>query len=140
MWIKGEYARLNSTIKDIFWDSVKYQIDIQSSMSIQTKDINIRGNILSIEDASRRYGKQIPYSLYIEKIQNSDLSEKDKLKIVNDIVNISKYLPKNTDTTITYIVRKDGLGRKGLIVSIDDIKASDYKDKMSNMFKEWRVT
>ena len=68
MWIKGEYARLNSTIKDIFWDSVKYQIDIQSSMSIQTKDINIRGNILSIEDASRRYGKQIPYSLYIEKI------------------------------------------------------------------------
>lgn len=140
VWTKREYARLDSTIKDIFGGSVKYQINIQSSMSIQTKDINIRGNIPSLEDASRKYGKQIPYSLYIEKIQNSDLSEKDKLKVANDIANISKYLPKNTDTIITYIARKDGLNRKGLIVSIDDIKSSDYIDKISNMFKEWRVT
>lgn len=140
VWTKREYARLDSIIKDIFGSSVKYQINIQSSMSIQTKDINIRGNIPSLEDASRKYGKQIPYSLYIEKIQNSDLSEKDKLKVANDIANISKYLPKNTDTIITYIARKDGLNRKGLIVSIDDIKSSDYIDKISNMFKEWRVT
>ena len=140
IWTKREYARLDSIIKDIFGSSVKYQINIQSSMSIQTKDINIRGNIPSLEDASRKYGKQIPYSLYIEKIQNSDLSEKDKLKVANDIANISKYLPKNTDTIITYIARKDGLNRKGLIVSIDDIKSSDYIDKISNMFKEWRVT
>lgn len=140
VWTKREYARLDSIIKDIFGSSVKYKINIQSSMSIQTKDINIRGNIPSLEDASRKYGKQIPYSLFIEKIQNSDLSEKDKLKVANDIANISKYLPKNTDTIITYIARKDGLNRKGLIVSIDDIKSSDYIDKISNMFKEWRVT
>ena len=140
VWTKREYARLDSIIKDIFGSSVKYKINIQSSMSIQTKDINIRGNIPSLEDASRKYGKQIPYSLFIEKIQNSDLSERDKLKVANDIANISKYLPKNTDTIITYIARKDGLNRKGLIVSIDDIKSSDYIDKISNMFKEWRVT
>lgn len=140
VWTKREYARLDSIIKDIFGSSVKYKINIQSSMSIQTKDINIRGNIPSLEDTSRKYGKQIPYSLFIEKIQNSDLSEKDKLKVANDIANISKYLPKNTDTIIAYIARKDGLNRKGLIVSIDDIKSSDYIDKISNMFKEWRVT
>lgn len=140
VWTKREYLRLDSIIKDIFGDSVRYQINIQSSMSIQTKDIDIRGNIPSLEDASRKYGKQIPYSLYIEKIQNSDLSEKDRLKIVNDIANIAKYLPKNTDTIITYIVRKDGLNRKGLVVSIDDMKSSDCIDKISNMFKEWRVT
>ena len=68
MWTKEEHTRLDSTIKDIFGDSVKYQISIQSSMSIQTKDINIRGNIPSLEDASHKYGKQMPYSLYIEKI------------------------------------------------------------------------
>ena len=57
VWTSEERKRLQPVINKVFGERVQYEIDIQSSMSVQTRDINISGRVPLFNNAADRYGK-----------------------------------------------------------------------------------
>ena len=138
VWTSEERKRLQPVINKVFGERVQYEIDIQSSMSVQTRDINISGRVPLFNNAADRYGKQIPYDITISELRNRDLSTQEKMAAVNKLFLLTSELPAKTDTTITYKSAEYGREKHGLIISLEKLKTLD-KSTIVNMFKRWEV-
>ena len=65
VWSKEETDRLKPIIQRIFSKDVVYSVTIQSSMTLQTKDIQVDGVIPRFAQAAAQYKQQIPYNITI---------------------------------------------------------------------------
>ena len=138
IWSNEESERLKPEIYRLFGNGTDYTVEVQSSMSLHTMHIDVRGKVPTFNDAVKKYGKQIPYGLTIKKLKRS-LSDDEKEDIVNKLIEISSLLPDETDITIKYFSRFDKVNRYGLIVRLDGLrKLSSRQDKI-DMFEGWRA-
>lgn len=140
IWSNEESERLKLEIYRLFGEGTDYTVEVQSSMSLHTMNIDVRGKVPTFNDAVKKYGKQIPYGLTIKKLKRS-LSDDEKEDIVNKLIEISTLLPDETDVTIKYFSRFDKVNRYGLIIRLDDfrkLKLNSRQDKI-NMFEGWRA-
>ena len=138
VWTGEERRRLQPVINKVFGNGVQYEIDIRSSMSIQTRNINISGKVPLFNDAVDKYGKQIPYSLTVSELSNRNLSTKEKIAAVDKLLILADKLPAKTDAVITYKSADYGREKYGLIISLEKLKTL-RKDDIVNMFKKWEV-
>ena len=138
VWTSEERRRLQPVINKVFGNGVQCEIDIRSSMSIQTRNINISGKIPLFNDAVDKYGKQIPYNLTVSELSNRNLSTKEKIAVVDKLLILADKLPAKTDTVITYKSADYGREKHGLIISLEKLKTL-RKDDIVNMFKKWEV-
>lgn len=138
VWTSEERRRLQPVINKVFGNGVQCEIDIRSSMSIQTRNINISGKIPLFNDAVDKYGKQIPYNLTVSELSNRNLSTKEKIVVVDKLLILADKLPAKTDTVITYKSADYGREKYGLIISLEKLKTL-RKDDIVNMFKKWEV-
>ena len=137
VWTSEERRRLQPVINKVF-GGVQYEIDIRSSMSVQTRNINISGKVPLFNDAVNRYGKQIPYNITVSELSNRNLSTKEKIAVVDKLLILADKLPAKTDTVITYKSADYGREKYGLIISLEKLKTL-CKDNIVNMFKKWEV-
>lgn len=138
VWTNEERKRLQPVINEVFGDGVQWEIDIQSSMSVQTRNINISGKVPLFNDAVNKYGKQIPYNITVSELSNRSLSTKEKIAVVDKLLILANKLPAKTDTVITYKSADYGHEKYGLIISLEKLKTL-HKDNIANMFKKWEV-
>lgn len=138
VWTNEERKRLQPVINEVFGDGVQWEIDIQSSMSVQTRNINISGKVPLFNDAVNKYGKQIPYNITVSELSNRSLSTKEKIAVVDKLLILANKLPTKTDTVITYKSADYGHEKYGLIISLEKLKTL-HKDNIANMFKKWEV-
>lgn len=138
VWTGEERRRLQPVINKVFGNGVQYEIDIRSSMSIQTRNINISGKVPLFNDAVDKYGKQIPYSLTVSELSNRNLATKEKIAAVDKLLILADKLPAKTDAVITYKSADYGREKYGLIISLEKLKTL-RKDDIVNMFKKWEV-
>ena len=138
VWSDEESKRLKPEIYRLFGNGTDYTVEVQSSMSLHTMNIDVRGKVPTFSDAVKKYGKQIPYGLTIKKLKRS-LSDDEKEDIVNKLIEISTLLPDETDVTIKYFSRFDKVNRYGLIVRLDDLRKLNSRQDKINMFEGWRA-
>ena len=138
IWSNEESERLKPEIYRLFGNGTDYTVEVQSSMSLHTMNIDVRGKVPTFSDAVKKYGKQIPYGLTIKKLKRS-LSDDEKEDIVNKLIEISTLLPDETDITIKYFSRFDEVNRYGLIVRLDDLRKLNSRQDKINMFEGWRA-
>ena len=138
IWSNEESERLKPEIYRLFGNGTDYTVEVQSSMSLHTMNIDVRGKVPTFNDAVKKYGKQIPYGLTIKKLKRS-LSDDEKEDIVNKLIEISTLLPDETDVTIKYFSRFDKVNRYGLIVRLDDLRKLNSRQDKINMFEGWRA-
>lgn len=83
VWSKEETDRLKPIIQRIFSKDVVYSVTIQSSMTLQTKDIQVDGVIPRFTQAAAQYKQQIPYNITIQKThQTREYQEKCTSSII----------------------------------------------------------
>ena len=138
IWSNEESERLKPEIYRLFGNGTDYTVEVQSSMSLHTMNIDVRGKVPTFNDAVKKYGKQIPYGLTIKKLKRS-LSDDEKEDIVNKLIEISTLLPDETDITIKYFSRFDKVNRYGLIVRLDNLRKLNSRQDKINMFEGWRA-
>lgn len=138
LWTNEERKRLQPVVSEVFSDRVQWEVDIQSSMSVQTRNINISGKVPLFNDAADKYGKQIPYNITVSELSNRNLSTKEKITAVDKLLVLADKLPAKTDTVITYKSADYGHENYGLIISLEKLKTL-RKDDIVNMFKKWEV-
>lgn len=138
VWTNEERKRLQPVVSEVFSDRVQWEVDIQSSMSVQTRNINISGKVPLFNDAADKYGKQIPYNITVSELSNRNLSTKEKIAVVDRLLVLADKLPAKTDTVITYKSADYGRENYGLIISLEKLKTL-RKDDIVNMFKKWEV-
>ena len=102
IWSNEESERLKPEIYRLFGNGTDYTVEVQSSMSLHTMNIDVRGKVPTFSDAVKKYGKQIPYGLAIKRLKKN-LSDDEKEDIVNKLIELSASLPDKTDTAVTYI-------------------------------------
>ena len=138
LWTNEERKRFQPVINEVFGDGVQWEIDIQSSMSVQTRNINISGKVPLFNDAVNKYGKQMPYNITVSELSNRSLSTKEKIAVVDKLLILANKLPAKTDTVITYKSADYGHEKYGLTISLEKLKTL-HKDDIANMFKKWEV-
>ena len=138
IWSNEESERLKPKIYRLFGNGTDYTVEVQSSMSLHTMNIDVRGKVPTFKDAVKKYGKQIPYGLTIKKLKRS-LSDDEKEDIVNKLIEISTLLLDETDVTIKYFSRFDKVNRYGLIIRLDDLRKLNSRQDKINMFEGWRA-
>lgn len=138
VWSDEESKRLKPEIYRLFGNGTDYTVEVQSSMSLHTMNIDIRGKIPTFNDAVKKYGKQIPYGLTIKRLKKN-LSDDEKEDIVNKLIEISSLLPDETDTTITYISEASEKREYGLIESPDDLRKLNSREDKVKKFREWEI-
>ncbi len=138
IWSNEESERLKPEIYRLFGNGTDYTVEVQSSMSLHTMDIDVRGKVPTFNDAVKKYGKQIPYGLTIKKLKRS-LSDDEKEDIVNKLIEISTLLPDETDITITYISEASEKRKYGLIESPDDLRKLNSREDKVKKFREWEI-
>ena len=138
IWSNEESERLKPEIYRLFGNGTDYTVEVQSSMSLHTMNIDVRGKVPTFNDAVKKYGKQIPYGLTIKKLKRS-LSDDEKEDIVNKLIEISTLLPDETDITITYISEASEKREYGLIESPDDLRKLNSREDKVKKFREWEI-
>lgn len=138
IWSNEESERLKPEIYRLFGNGTDYTVEVQSSMSLHTMNIDVRGKVPTFNDAVKKYGKQIPYGLTIKKLKRS-LSDDEKEDIVNKLIEISSLLPDETDITITYISEASEKREYGLIESPDDLRKLNSREDKVKKFRKWEI-
>ena len=138
IWSNEESERLKPEIYRLFGNGTDYTVEVQSSMSLHTINMDIRGKIPTFKDAVKKYGKQIPYGLTIKRLKKN-LSDDEKEDIVNKLIEISTLLPDETDITITYISEASEKREYGLIESPDDLRKLNSREDKVKKFREWEI-
>lgn len=136
-WSSQEYERLKPVMGKLL-SNATYSIKIRSAFSLQTKDINIKGNVPSFSDAANKYGNKIPYTLTVKDYVGSRLSDDQKLKIVGVLLKLSNYIPKNVDSKVYYITEEKDNQNYGIIVGVKEIVSSkDNPNILLGKFRKW---
>ena len=138
IWSNEESERLKPEIYRLFDNGTDYTVEVQSSMSLHTMNIDVRGKVPTFNDAVKKYGKQIPYGLTIKRLKKN-LSDDEKEDIVNKLVEILSLLPNETDITITYISEASEKREYGLIESPDDLRKLNSREDKVKKFREWEI-
>lgn len=138
IWSNEESERLKLEIYRLFGNGTDYTVEVQSSMSLHTMHIDVRGKVPTFNDAVKKYGKQIPYGLTIKRLKKN-LSDDEKEDIVNKLIEISSLLPDETDITITYISEASEKREYGLIESPDDLRKLNSREDKVKKFREWEI-
>ena len=138
IWSNEESERLKPEIYRLFGNGTDYTVEVQSSMSLHTMNIDVRGKVPTFKDAVKKYGKQIPYGLTIKRLKKN-LSDDEKEDIVNKLIEISSLLPDETDITITYISEASEKREYGLIESPDDLRKLNSREDKVRKFREWEI-
>lgn len=138
IWSNEESERLKPEIYRLFGNGTDYTVEVQSSMSLHTMNIDVRGKVPTFNDAVKKYGKQIPYGLTIKRLKKN-LSDDEKEDIVNKLIEILSLLPNETDITITYISEASEKREYGLIESPDDLRKLNSREDKVKKFREWEI-
>jgi len=138
IWSNEESERLKPKIYRLFGNGTDYTVEVQSSMSLHTMNIDVRSKVPTFNDAVKKYGKQIPYGLTIKRLKKN-LSDDEKEDIVNKLIEILSLLPNETDITITYISEASEKREYGLIESPDDLRKLNSREDKVKKFREWEI-
>lgn len=138
IWSNEESERLKPEMYRLFGNGTDYTVEVQSSMSLHTMNMDVRGKVPTFNDAVKKYGKQIPYGLTIKKLKRS-LPDDEKEDIVNKLIELSASLPDKTDTAVTYISETSEKREYGLAVPLDNLRKLNNRQDKINLFSEWKV-
>lgn len=134
VWSKEETDRLKPIIQRIFSKDVVYSVTIQSSMTLQTKDIQVDDVIPRFAQAAAQYKQQIPYNITIQKTHQTR-EYQEKMHIVDNLKELAKDLPDTVDTTIRYQAQTSGGKKFDLDITITALKSTP-QETLITMFQE----